>query len=165
MGCHFLLQGIFPTQGLNPGLSHCWQTLYRLSYQGSPASHWTIREIPGLTCFIPLLCLYLWPSGDPTSLLRTPSHPAPLSSLLRLVHRPLKPPLHWDPFPTQAEVTWGSHVTHSVPLSQIPQRPMDRLFLQAGILFNCHPCKYVGDQEKQKNEQLRELEKLGTRKE
>ena len=27
MGCHFLLQGIFPTQGSNPGLSHCRQTL------------------------------------------------------------------------------------------------------------------------------------------
>ena len=35
MGCHFLLQGIFPTQGLNPGLSHCRQMLYRLSHQGS----------------------------------------------------------------------------------------------------------------------------------
>ena len=32
----FLLQGIFPTQGLNPGLPHCRQTLYRLSHQGSP---------------------------------------------------------------------------------------------------------------------------------
>ena len=32
MGCHFLLQGIFPTQGLNPGLLHCRQILYRLSY-------------------------------------------------------------------------------------------------------------------------------------
>ena len=29
VGCHFLLQGIFPTQGLNPGLSHWRQTLYR----------------------------------------------------------------------------------------------------------------------------------------
>ena len=34
MGCHFLLQGIFPTQGLNPGLLHCRQTLYSLSRQG-----------------------------------------------------------------------------------------------------------------------------------
>ena len=34
--CHFLLQGILPTQGLNPGLLHCRQTLYRLSHQGSP---------------------------------------------------------------------------------------------------------------------------------
>ena len=41
---------------------------------------------------------------------------APLSSLLRLVCQPLRPPLHWEPFPTQAEVTWGSHVTHSVLL-------------------------------------------------
>ena len=35
VGCHFLLQGIFPTQGLNPGLPHCRQTLYHLSHQGS----------------------------------------------------------------------------------------------------------------------------------
>ena len=27
VGCHFLLQGIFPTQGLNPGLPLCRQTL------------------------------------------------------------------------------------------------------------------------------------------
>ena len=36
MGCHFLLQGIFPTQGSNPGLLHCRQILYHLSYQESP---------------------------------------------------------------------------------------------------------------------------------
>ena len=35
MGCHFLLQGIFPTQGSNPGLQHCRQTFYCLSHQGS----------------------------------------------------------------------------------------------------------------------------------
>ena len=35
VGCHFLLQGIFPTQGSNPGLPHYRQTLYRLSHQGS----------------------------------------------------------------------------------------------------------------------------------
>jgi len=31
-----LLQGIFPTQGLNPGLLHCRQILYQLSHNGSP---------------------------------------------------------------------------------------------------------------------------------
>ena len=36
VGCHALLQGIFPTQGLNPGLPHCRQILYCLSHQGSP---------------------------------------------------------------------------------------------------------------------------------
>ena len=34
--CHFLLQRIFPTQGSNLGLLHCWQTLDYLSLQGSP---------------------------------------------------------------------------------------------------------------------------------
>ena len=33
MGCHFLLQGIFPTQGSNPALPHYRQTLYQLSHQ------------------------------------------------------------------------------------------------------------------------------------
>ena len=36
VGCHARLQGIFPTQGLNPGLPHCRQILYHLSHQGSP---------------------------------------------------------------------------------------------------------------------------------
>ena len=36
MDCHFLLQGIFPTQGLNPGLLHCSQILYHLNQQGIP---------------------------------------------------------------------------------------------------------------------------------
>ena len=33
---HSLLQGIFPTQGSNPGLPHCRWILYYLSYQESP---------------------------------------------------------------------------------------------------------------------------------
>ena len=35
VGCHALLKGIFPTQGLNPGLPHCRQILHCLSYQES----------------------------------------------------------------------------------------------------------------------------------
>ena len=35
VGCHFLLQEIFSTQGSNPGLPHCRQILYHLSHQGS----------------------------------------------------------------------------------------------------------------------------------
>ena len=34
MGCHFLLQGIFLTQGLNLGLPHCRRILYCLNHQG-----------------------------------------------------------------------------------------------------------------------------------
>ena len=40
VGCHFLLQGIFLTQGSNPGLLHCRQTLYHLSHLGSPLWQW-----------------------------------------------------------------------------------------------------------------------------
>ena len=36
VGCRSLLQGIFPTQQLNPGLLHCRQILYRLSYREAP---------------------------------------------------------------------------------------------------------------------------------
>ena len=36
VGCLSLLQGIFPTQGSNPGLPHCRQVLYQLSHKGSP---------------------------------------------------------------------------------------------------------------------------------
>ena len=34
--CHAPLQGIFPTQGSNPGLLHCRQVLNRLNHQWSP---------------------------------------------------------------------------------------------------------------------------------
>ena len=37
VGCHFLLQGIFQTQGLNQCLLHYRQILHRLSHQGSLA--------------------------------------------------------------------------------------------------------------------------------
>jgi len=36
VGCHALLQGIFPTQEWNSDLLHCRQVLYSLSHHGSP---------------------------------------------------------------------------------------------------------------------------------
>ena len=38
VGCHFLLQRIFPTQESNLSLLHCRQILYQLSYEGSPCN-------------------------------------------------------------------------------------------------------------------------------
>ena len=55
--CHFLLQGIFPTKGLNPGLLHCRQILYQLSSQGSPLRPWdmtifpTVQQVPYIGTF------------------------------------------------------------------------------------------------------------------
>ena len=43
VGRHSPLQGIFPTQGLNPGLPHCRRILYHLSHQGS---NYTPIKIP-----------------------------------------------------------------------------------------------------------------------
>ena len=40
--CYFLLQGIFPTQGLNSCFLHCRQILYQLSYKGSPLTRLTV---------------------------------------------------------------------------------------------------------------------------
>ena len=51
MGCHFLLQGIFPAQESNPGLPHYRQTLYCLSHQRpsmtSPKSRlgWSLESL------------------------------------------------------------------------------------------------------------------------
>jgi len=42
VGCHFLLQGIFPTQGSNPhllGLLHWWADSVPLPHLGSPTIH------------------------------------------------------------------------------------------------------------------------------
>ena len=36
VGSLSLLLGLFPTQGSNPGLPHCWRILYQLSHKGSP---------------------------------------------------------------------------------------------------------------------------------
>ena len=38
VGSLSLLQGIFPTQGSNPGLPHCRRILYQINHQGSPLS-------------------------------------------------------------------------------------------------------------------------------
>ena len=46
MSSRSLLQGIFPTQGLNPGLLHCRRIPYQLSHKGSPRIlEWVITSV------------------------------------------------------------------------------------------------------------------------
>ena len=45
VGCYSLLYGIFPMQGLNPGLLHYRQILYHLSHQESPLNFYCILNI------------------------------------------------------------------------------------------------------------------------
>ena len=49
VGCHFLLQGIFPTQGSNPGLLHFRQTLYCLLSQFGTSLFFHVVPCPVLT--------------------------------------------------------------------------------------------------------------------
>ena len=49
VGSLSLLQGVLPTQRLNPGLPHCRWILYQLSHKGSPV--WS-TAIPPWTCRI-----------------------------------------------------------------------------------------------------------------
>ena len=58
VGSLSLLQGIFPTQELNPGIPHCRQILYQPSHEGSPKM-WRCRGLnPGphtcKACALPL---------------------------------------------------------------------------------------------------------------
>ena len=84
-GCHFLFQGIFPTQGSNPGLLHS-----HLSHQGSPAScYWEVPlQTPGAGCVFhaqPPLHTY---------------HPGPgvHAPFIPLQHGPdPRPPSRWSP--------------------------------------------------------------------
>ena len=55
MGCHSLLQGIFPTQESNPGLPHSSRILYLLSHQGSPQSSEVDVTLPTLQMRIAVL--------------------------------------------------------------------------------------------------------------
>ena len=66
VGWHFLFQGIFPTQGLNPGLLHWQVDSLPLSHQGSPM----------------LFILCVWQSLSHVRFFETPwtvAHQAPLS--------------------------------------------------------------------------------------
>ncbi|KAB0353465.1 hypothetical protein FD755_023832 [Muntiacus reevesi] len=58
VGSLSLFQGIFPTQGLNPGLLHCRQILYQLSQQGSPFYD-PSRGPCHCYLFLPVLCFFL----------------------------------------------------------------------------------------------------------
>ena len=90
VGSRSLLQGIFPTQGSNPGLPHCRRILYQLSHQGSPNTIFSsVQSLSRVRLYDPMDC-------------STPGLP---------VH-------HQLPESTQTEVHWVSDaIQPSCPLS------------------------------------------------
>ena len=85
-----LLQGIFPTQGLNPGLPHYRRILYQQSHRGSPemiddlGNHDSVDPRFGISVFDKDPNWYLWLSSSPgrrpnlptASWLRCPQFPS-----------------------------------------------------------------------------------------
>ena len=86
VGCHALLQGIFPIQGSNSGLPYCRQILYHRSYQGSPQ------------CYVPLEKGALSPSAHLESPPSTLTHPLFLSTASPWLFPILAPLDQWSPF-------------------------------------------------------------------
>ena len=119
VGCHFLLQGIFPTQGSNLGLLHCRQMLYPLSHQGS----WKV---------------YIYPLPfEPSSHL--PPHPTPLGCYRARVWVP-EP---YSKFPLAIYFTYGNvsfHVTLSRRLTLSSPLPMS-INLFSMSISPLLPCK------------------------
>ena len=64
VGSHSLFQGIFPTQGSNPGLLHCRLILYHLSLDESPL--WRLSDINSMVSILISLSRSLWGQSDAT---------------------------------------------------------------------------------------------------
>ena len=89
MGCHFLLQGVFPTQGLNPGLPHhaaaaaakslqscptLWNPIYS-SPPGSPCPWDSPGKNTGVGCHFLLQCMKVKSESEVAQSCLTPSDP------------------------------------------------------------------------------------------
>ena len=96
VGCHALLQGIFPTQKSNPGLPHCRWILYSLSHQGTPIILYLLLKISTIFSLVycvgvqkdakAALCtmpLTVWSAGCTEAPLHTVYHTVVLSGCKR----------------------------------------------------------------------------------
>ena len=99
MGCPVVLQRIFPTQGLNPGLLHCRQILYHLS----------TREVHEYGSGSLSLLQGIFPTGEDqiklgSPILQTGSLPAELAQMVK------KLPAMWE--------TWVLSLVQEDPLEK-----------------------------------------------
>ena len=106
-----LLQGIFPTKVLNPGLPHCRWILYQLSHKGSPTilewvaypfssgSSWP-RDRTGVFCIAGGFFTN-WAIREALSLLKVGLwvRPSELTEMIWIVIKILPPPSLSDSFP------------------------------------------------------------------
>ena len=98
VGSLSLLQGIFPTEGWNPGLPHCRWILYQLSHQGSPDT----LEIRANVALATVNCMRPEERGTSTSLLTCAVQPGAYCSttLTALGEKKIEMPADaWIPLP------------------------------------------------------------------
>jgi len=121
VGCHALLQGIFPTQGLSPGLLHCRWILYPLSHQESswilewvayPFSRGSSqpRNRTGISC----RRITNWATWEALWFINTPVKPSPQSR-------------HWT-LPSFLNISWRPFAILPPPLS-VSRQPLTHLLL------------------------------------
>ena len=135
--CHVLLQGIFPTQGLNLDPPNCGQILYLLGYQGSPTqgirsdqiSHSVMSDSlqPHESQHARPPCPSPTPGVHPYS---RPSsrwcHPAISSAVVLFSSCPQSLPAS-ESFPVSQLFAWGSQSTGvSALASVLPKNTQDR---------------------------------------
>ena len=102
VGCHFLLQGIFLTQGSNPGLLPCRQMLYHLSHQGSP--------LEWISPFQTDMCFSNWLSGKRVYRMKD-LQSSPWKSGCIPFKKPETPPAPQSPrilLSSNSSVVWGN---------------------------------------------------------
>ena len=143
VGCLSLLQGIFPTQGSNPHLPHCWQILYQLSHKGSPRKYMGTGRTPALwerkACAPnlynappaggPIGFLPRWPREDTCC----PSQPRPIPKPVvrsgpgRVVALPFSPLTNLHPGRHPGRCSGTDHAgppTFPVPVQGVPAHPL-----------------------------------------
>ena len=104
MGCHFFLQGIFPTRQSNLGLLSYRQILYCLSHQGRPL-------LPKAQPFAVLP----WGEGPILAHSFLSHHPNSSVSILLPWCARLSPQKGWTPTKSSAQVAMGIHSVVYLP--------------------------------------------------
>ena len=127
-----LLQGIFPTQGSNPGFLHWRQILYQLSHKGSPI-HSEESRIERDTC-IPKFIAALFTRATPWKQPRCPSADERMrkSWLLFSVAQSFL-------FVTPWTATCQASLSFTVSWSLFKLMPIELVVMPTNYLILCHP--------------------------
>ena len=119
VGSHTLLQGLFPTQGSNPGLPYCRRILYHLSHQGSPRIlEWVAypfsrgssqpRNQTGVSCIAGRF-FTSWSTRENSNYLQVMWKPSNHEQKYRCLHKVRERAFHMNPQSTASALTLSAH--------------------------------------------------------